>query len=164
MKALESALLANGVTKKNMQTSGLNIYQNTNNAGKVTGFTAEDDLNVTMHQLKRSGAAIDAAAHAVGNGIQLSGITFSISNHSSLLAAARARAIENAHTAAAQLAKGGGTTVGSIVRVVDQENTGGSGIVYPFRQLAASAKNAVPIQPGSQSISVQVEVVYSLAS
>jgi len=163
--ALEASLLKNGVTKKNLQTSDLNIYDNTNSNGAITGFTASDDLNVTMHNLKKAGTAIDAAAHAAGNGVQLSGVTFSISNQSKYLARARARAIQNARTEAGQIAKGGGTTVVSIVKVIDQENTGSTGIVYPLAQFAASATaNRVPIQAGSQSISVQVEVVYSLAS
>ncbi|MGA7836077.1 MAG: SIMPL domain-containing protein [Acidimicrobiales bacterium] len=162
--ALEASLLRNGVTKKDLQTSDLNIYSNTNSSGVITGFTASDELNVTTHQLKKAGAAIDAAAHAAGNGIQLSGVTFSISNQSKFLARARARAIENARTEASQIAKGGGTTVGSIVRVTDEENTGSTGVVYPIAQFAASAANHVPIEAGSQSISVQVEVVYSLAS
>lgn len=163
-KALESALLRHGLTKKDLQTSGLNIYENTGPNGNVTGFTAEDDLTVTSHDIKQSGAAIDAAAHAVGNGIQLSGVTFSISNQSSLLAAARSRAVENAHTAAAQIAKGGGTSVGSIVSVVDEENTGSTGIVYPYPTFAAAANKNVPIEAGTQAVSVQVKVVYALAS
>ncbi|HEY5121141.1 MAG TPA: SIMPL domain-containing protein, partial [Acidimicrobiales bacterium] len=88
---LEKALLGNGVTKKDMQTSGLNIYQNTNNSGQVTGFSVVDTLSVTTHKLKMAGAAIDAAAHAAGNGIQLYGVSFSISNESTLLASARAK-------------------------------------------------------------------------
>ncbi len=163
--ALEATLLKNGITKKNLQTSGLNIYDNTNSAGTIINFTAEDDLNVTSHDIAKVGSAIDAAAKAVGNGIQLSGITFSISNQSKYLAAARARAIRNAHTEATQIAKGGGTTVVSIVKVIDQENTGSTGIVYPFSEFAsAAATNKVPVQAGSQSINVHVEVVYSLAS
>jgi uncharacterized protein YggE len=162
--ALEASLLKNGVTKKNLQTSDLNIYANTNNNGAITGFTASDDLNVTTHQLSKAGAAIDAGAQAAGNGVQLSGVTFSISNQSKYLASARARAIQNAHTEASQIAKGGGTTVGSIVKVTDQENTGSTGIVHPFAQFASGAAKSVPVQAGSQSISVQVEVVYSLSS
>jgi uncharacterized protein YggE len=163
--ALEATLLKDGITKKNLQTSGLNIYDNTNATGTIINFTAQDNLNVTSHDIATVGTAIDAAAKSVGNGIQLSGITFSISNQSKYLAAARARAIRNAHTEASQIAKGGGTTVGSIVKVVDQENTGSSGIVLPFGEFAsAAATNKVPVQAGSQSISVQVEVVYSLAS
>ncbi len=162
--ALEASLLKNGVTKKNLQTSDLSIYANTNSSGAITGFTASDDLNVTTHQLSKAGAAIDAAAHAAGNGVQLSGVTFSISNQSKYLARARARAIQNARTEASQIAKGGGTTLGSIVKVVDEENTGSTGIVYPFTQFASAAAKSVPVQAGSQSISVQVKVVYSLAS
>jgi uncharacterized protein YggE len=51
------------------------------------------------------------------------------------------------------------------VRVTDQENTGSSGVVYPFSAFATrGAATRVPVQAGSQSINVQVEVVYSLAS
>jgi len=42
----------------------------------VTGFTVQDTLNVTMHKVRRAGAAIDAAAKAVGNGVQLNGVSF----------------------------------------------------------------------------------------
>jgi uncharacterized protein YggE len=163
--ALEATLLKNGITKKNLQTSGLNIYDNTNAMGTIISFTAQDNLNVTSHDIAKVGDAIDAGAKAVGNGVQLSGITFSISNQSKYLAAARARAIRNAHTEASQIAKGGGTTVVSIVKVVDQENTGSTGIVLPFSEFAsAPTANKVPVQAGSQSINVQVEVVYSLAN
>jgi uncharacterized protein YggE len=162
--ALEASLLKNGVTKKNLQTSDLNIYANTNANGVITGFTASDNLNVTTHELSKAGAAIDAAAQAAGNGVQLSGVTFSISNQSKYLASARARAIQNAHTEASQIAKGGGTTVGSIVTVTDEENTGSTGVILPFTEFAGAAAKSVPVQAGSQSISVQVKVIYSLAS
>ena len=107
VRALEAALLKNGVTKKEMQTSGLNIYDNTNNQGVVTGFTVQDTLNVTMHKVLRAGTAIDAAARAAGNGVQLDGVSFTITNDSSLLRAARIRAMDNAHLAAGQLATAG---------------------------------------------------------
>ncbi len=163
VSALRAALLAHGVTEKNLQTSGLNIYQNTNNQNQITGFTVQNDLNVTTHRLKEAGAALDAAARAVGNDVQLSGVTFSISNQSSLLASARARAIENAHTAAAQIARGARATVGSPVSIVDQENVPTNGFVYPFAASGFTAlARSVPLQTGTQSVSVQVKVVYAL--
>jgi len=164
MDSLESSLLASGILKKNLQTSGLNIYDNTNSSGNIISFTADDNLTVTTHDISHAGRAIDAAAHAVGNGIQLSGVTFSISNQSKLLAAARARAMQNAHIEAAQVAKGGGTTLGAIVKVTDEENTGSTGIIVPFANFAAAAARNVPIQAGTQSVNVQVEVVYALGS
>ena len=163
VRALEAALLKNGVTKKEMQTSGLNIYDNTNNQGVVTGFTVQDTLNVTMHKVLRAGTAIDAAARAAGNGVQLDGVSFTITNDSSLLRAARIRAMDNAHLAAGQLATAGNTHVTGVVKITDNENQS-SGIYYPSFAAGASLKSSVPIQTGSQPVNVQVTVVYSLTS
>lgn len=161
--ALEAALLKNGVTKKEMQTSGLDVSANTNNMGVVTGFTVDDDLNITMHDLKRAGAAIEAAAQAGGNGVELNSIDFSISNDSTLLAKARAEAMRNAHTEASNIAIAGGTSLTGIVKVVDQENQS-SVLPSPVGFAATTgALRSVPIQAGSESLSVQVSVVYSLA-
>jgi uncharacterized protein len=163
VRALEAALLKNGVTKKEMQTSGLNIYENTNNQGIVTGFTVQDTLNVTMHKVHRAGTAIDAAARAVGNGIQLNGVSFTITNDSSLLRAARIRAMDQARLAAGQLAKAGDAQVTGIVKITDNENQN-SGVYYPQFDAAKALSSSVPIQTGSQPVNVQVTVIYSLSS
>jgi uncharacterized protein len=162
MAALVAALERNGVAKKDMQTSGLNVYENTDSNGTLTGFSVENDLNVTMHDVRRAGSAIDAAARAAGNGITLYGVSFSISNQSRLLASARARAMRNARTQATQVAAGGNASLGSVVKVTDQENT--SSPAYPFPSAQGTAFSAVktPIESGTQSITVQVTVVYAL--
>jgi hypothetical protein len=160
---LETAMEQHGVTAKEMQTSGLDIYQNTDAAGNATGFTVDDNVTVTMHSMRSVGGALDAATNAAGNGIQLSGITFSISNDSNLLASARARAIRNAHAAAAQITKGAGTGVGGVVRITDQENAATTSIIVPALAAESNASN-VPVEAGSQPVSVQVTVVYSLGS
>jgi uncharacterized protein YggE len=159
--SLEKALTGHGVTLRNMQTSGLNLYANYDNNGNVTGFTAEDDLSVTLHQIAKAGDAIDAAANAAGNGAQLNGLTFSISNQSKLLESARTAAMHNAYVEASQIARAGKTTLGSIVRVTDQENAATGQVIYPT---AAGTRSfsSVPIQAGSQAINVQVTVVYAL--
>jgi uncharacterized protein len=161
MTALESTLLRHGVLRRGMKTSGLNIYENTQN-GVVTGFTVSNTLNVSVHGVKRAGRVLDAAVRVVGNGVQLYGVSFSIANNSSLLAGARAKAMQSARTTAGQLAAGGGAHLGAIVRVT-QANAGG-GPVYPFGFGATASQNleAVPLQAGRQSVNVQVTVVYAL--
>lgn len=156
--ALESTLASHGVARSGMQTSDLSISANTSH-GVVTGFTVDDDLDVTMHDVAAAGPAIEAAAQSVGNGIQLYGISFSIANDSHLLAVARAEAMANARTEAAQLARGAGTTLGPIRKVTDDENA--SPVVYGQ---AAAFSAAVPIEQGSQPVSVEVTVVYALGS
>lgn len=161
VSSLENSLLVHGVTRKDMQTSGLDIYENTNDQGAVTGFTVVDDLSVTMHQISKAGAAIDAAVHAVGNGVQLDGVSFSISNESKLLAAARAKAMQNARTEASQVASGGNARLGAIEKITDQENSSPNIRPYPNFQ-ALGLDKSVPLKAGSQSIDVQVSVVYAL--
>jgi uncharacterized protein len=163
--ALEKALEKHGVTKKEMQTSGLNLSENTNNNGQVIGFTVSDTLTVTMHNIAKAGGAIQAAATAGGNGVELDGITFSISNDSKLLAQARAKAMRNARTEANDIAVAGGTRLTGIATVVDQENQSTPPpITFGLNFASAAKAAAVPVQAGSESISVQLSVVYSLAS
>lgn len=162
ISTLETTLEREGVKPSEMQTSSLDLYDDTNSSGDVTGFTVDDDLNVNRTNVARAGGAIDSAAQAVGDGIQLQGISFSISNQSALLARARAVAMANARTEAEQVAAGAGLSLGPIVRVTDEEN-GGSPIV-PAGELAASLPTAVSLQGGRQPVTVQVRVVYELRS
>jgi len=162
VSTLEHSLEQSGVATKDIQTSWLDLYTNTNNNGDVTGFSADDELNVTMHNLSYLGQALDAAVHATGNGVTLGGISFSISNQSALLAAARAQAMLSARTEADQLAAGAGLTLGSIVKVTDQENA--NQYLTFGDALAPAAAGRVPVQAGQQQISVQVTVVYQLKS
>lgn len=161
LAALVSTLEHHGVAKRDLQTSDLNIYPNTNNRGEITGFSVDDTLSVTSHDLTTAGALIDAGVLAVGNEIQFNGVTLSVSNRSGDLARARREAMTNARTRADQLARDGGASLGSIVRVKEHENVS-TPVVYPlaFKSSAAS----LPIESGRQPISVTVRVVYALSS
>jgi uncharacterized protein YggE len=129
----------------------------------VTGYTAEDDLSVTLHEISKAGAALDAATNAAGNGVQLSNLSYSISNQDSLYQKARTAAMKSAYAEASDIAKAAGETVGSIVRVSDQENSSGSTVPTPvFNTAVGKAASAVPVQAGSQTVTDQVSVVYAL--
>ena len=168
VQRLENALVRRGIKQKDLQTSDLNIYENTNNQGQLTGFTVDDTLNVTMHgvdkpgNLAKAGGAIESAARAAGNGIQFNGITFSITNQSSLLAAARIKAMNDALTEARQDASAGGTSVGGVVKISDQVNQQVQPFTYGFAAANTSLHAGVPLEAGTQPVSVQVTVVYSL--
>lgn len=160
MSTLEAALLAHGLTKAGLQTSNLEIYDNTNTQGQITGFTVNDTLTATTHKLADAGAALDAAANVVGNDIQLNGVSFSISNKSRYLERARRSAVLDAHSAATQIATASNTSVGAPVTIVDEESSS-SPIIYSPTSFASAAGH-VPVEQGTVSISVQVKVVYAL--
>jgi len=162
MTALEHMLRDAGVPIDDLQTTNLAIYQETNAAGVVTGWAVDDTLDVTVHDIAHAGQIIDAAAKVTGNDITFGGVTFSISNDSSLLAAARREAMQSAMTEASQLASGANQSVTGIEKVTASETTSVSP-PFPFFGLAARAASAVPLAAGRQPVSVQVTVVYTLS-
>jgi uncharacterized protein YggE len=160
MTALQHAF--RGVPQRQLQTSGLNLNANYNQYGTITGYSAQEQLTVVMHDIALAGQAIDDAATAAGNSTQINGISFSISNSSGLLAQARAQAMQAAHTEAAQLAAGAGVTLGQLKSVTDQEQATEPPEPFYGAALPASDKAAVPLEAGQQALTVQVTVVYDL--
>ena len=159
--ALESSLIKNGITRKEMQTTDLNISTNTNPSGVVTGFTVSDVLSVTTHQLASAGRTLDAAVRVAGNGAQLYGVTFSLSHQSRVLAAARADAMKNARAAAGAYASAGGASIGRILKISEQDTT--TPLPYAVYGTSLSvAKASVPLQSGTASVNALVTVVYAL--
>jgi uncharacterized protein YggE len=160
MARLQRVFLGAGVKPSDLQTSDLSISPNYGPNGNITGYGTTDSLSVTFRQIAKAGQVIDAAANAVGNDIQLSSVSFSISNSSSLLQRARASAMHAARIQASDLASASGQSLGPVVRVTDDESSTPPSTALPS---FAAAKAAVPIQAGSEQVSVQVEVVYALS-
>lgn len=168
---LEALFRRDSVATDDMQTTNVSIYEQTDDHGNFIGFAVDDDLQVTVvdvtkHNIHRAGAIIDAGVSVAGAGIQFNGISFSIANESTLLLSARERAMASALTVAKQLVSGTGETVGSIVKVTDDEGSQ-SGPFYSEQFGIAepdiyAASQSVPIESGRQPVSVQVTVVYSL--
>lgn len=162
IQALITSLLKDGIKRADIQTSGLNLYQNYTPNGSPSGFAVDNTLNVTSHDLTTAGATIDRAVHAAGNGVTLSGVTLSISDERALLALARARAVTHARAAADQLAKAAGTHVTGVKSLNDQENPI-TPISFGAMKSAAGAPS-VPIEAGTQSVNVQVNVVFTMSN
>jgi len=165
IQALINSLLKDGIKRADIQTSGLNLSQNYSPNGSPSGFAVDNTLNVTSHDLTTTGATIDRAVHAAGNGVTLNGVTLSISDEKALLALARTRAVTHARTAADQLAMAAGTHVTGVRSLSDQENPI-TPIFYGAMKATASANGApsVPIEAGTQSVSVQVNVVFTMSN
>jgi uncharacterized protein YggE len=162
MNTLESVFLAY-TSKSQLQTSNLDLNPNYDSSGSISGYSADEELTVTMNRIALAGQLIDSASHAVGDSGHIDGITFSISNTSSLMADARAQAMQNAHLEASQIAAGAGVSLGPIKSVTDQEQPPQTYVYPDFGAAnAPSASASVPLQAGKQSLSVQVQVVYQL--
>ena len=155
-------LAAEGVAKTDIATRSISIMPRYDDKGqKVTGYEASNDVVVVLHDLSRAGAVIDAAASAVGDDIRMGSLTFGIEDPTSALADARRGAVEKATAQAQQLAAAAGVALGAIRRISEGTGGGPPPIRPMMRMMAAEA--SVPVEPGSQKLSVSVEIEWEIA-
>ena len=165
-QAVVDTLTGAGVAKADIQTSGLNVYPNYSGGGTRNGYSAGASVTATLHDISKAGEVIDAATAAVGDGITLGGVWFSIDDTSTLYAQAREMAVAEARTHAEQLAKAANVSVGSVVSMNE------SAQYLPMARdampaasgVATTVPAALPVEPGRQDLQLTVQVVFELAS
>jgi uncharacterized protein len=129
-------------------------------SGRITGYEVSNQVTATLHDIAAAGAVIDQAAAAAGDAIRVQTIRFSIADESAARAEARADAVRRALTQAQQLADAAGVGLGPVRSIIEAP---GEQPPLPYRAEADLAQQSVPIQPGTQELSVTVEVVHDIA-
>lgn len=158
--AVIGVLQGAGVAPADIRTSRLTVSPTTApETGRITGYEVSNQVTATLHDIAAAGTLIDQAAAAAGDAIRVRSIEFSVADESAARAEARADAVRRALTQARQLADAAGVGLGP-VRSIDE--VAGQPPV-PYRADAEVAQRAVPLQPGSQELSVTVEVVHDIA-
>ncbi|MBW0136059.1 SIMPL domain-containing protein [Pseudonocardia abyssalis] len=155
--ALIEVLRGSGVAEEDLRTSGLSIYPNYSPDGTVTGYEVSNEVTATLRDLGGAGALIDAAAQAAGDAVRVQEISFSIDDDSEQRAAARADAVRRAEAQVEQMAEAAGVSPGGLLSITEIP-TGNAPQPYAADALARQ-EAAVPLLPGSQDVSVVVEVV-----
>jgi uncharacterized protein YggE len=162
--ALLDVLAGAGVPKEDIQTSNVSLYPTyASNGQRITGYSAENSVTVTVRDVTKAGLVIDAASGAVGDELTLGGISFSIDDPEPLRVDARADAVEQARAQAAQLAELSGGEVGEVLAITDGSVQMPEPLVY--RTAADAAQEgaaAAPIEPGSQEVTASVTVTFEL--
>ncbi|MDX1663579.1 MAG: SIMPL domain-containing protein [Candidatus Promineifilaceae bacterium] len=127
---------------------------------EITGYEARNVVSVTVEDMDRIGAVLDAATGAGANVVE--GISFEIGDRAELLATARRQAMRDAMDKAETLADVVEAEIGAVL-VIREQGTGGPPVAFAEEDaLARSA--AFPVQPGQQAIEVSVEVTWELES
>lgn len=162
--ALIDTLKGKGVPSEDIQTSGLSVnptYES--GSGRINGYQVTNRVTATLHDLATAGTLIDAAAAAAGDAIRVEQTTFSISDDSELRAEARARAVRQAQDQAEQIAQAAGVDLGKVRSIVEVPPTSTEDQLMrspmAFDQAAA---NSVPIEAGSQQLTVNVQLTYDI--
>ncbi len=163
MDGVFKAVKASGVADKDMQTANLSLnpvydYSDTGRA-TLRGYSASNQLAITVRDLNRLGASLDAIVKAGGNTIN--GISFGIEEDREARDAARIEAIKDAARKADLYAAAVGYKVKRIVTV--QENEYDYQPPMPMvSRMMESADDSTPIASGEVTIQSSVSVTFEL--
>ena len=119
-------------------------------------------MTAKVHDVPNAGRIVDAAAAQAGDDIRVQGVRLSIEDTSRLVARAREGAVVRARAQARQLARAAGVRLGPLQRITEQRSAPELPM-YQARLAASEVDLASPIEPGSQTLTVDVTVVYTIA-
>lgn len=163
MEDVISALEEAGVAAENIQTQAVQLrprYDEEAREAKeeqaVVGYVASNIVEVRVEELDALGELIDEAVQAGGNRVE--GIRFEVSDAAQLLEQARETAWEDAQAKAEQLANLADAELGEVLTINETSRR-----PRPVEEEVLEAGGqAVPIEPGSQEIQVDLQVTWLL--
>jgi uncharacterized protein YggE len=159
------ALRDGGVAAKDVRTAGLSVSPNyTYEGGRshISGYAASENLSATLRDLNKAGRVVSRAVAAGGDAARVDGLQLDLEGDSDLIVQARQRAFDEAKAKAEAYAHAAGRDLGAVSSVSEQERSSGPEAM-PYAAAADRAASAVPVEPGSQTVSVSVKVVWSFA-
>jgi uncharacterized protein YggE len=165
MNAVKEALLQKGVAEQDIQMTSFNVWPEERYdpaTGSPTGeriYHVDSTFSITVRDVSQAGAVIEAALAAGANNVY--GLSYGIDDTTALEEEARTQALADAKARAEQLAKGLGVTLGE--PIMASESYGGGAV--PMYEMAAGlggGGGAPPVSPGQLTVSVSVNVTYSI--
>lgn len=156
MARLLASLRRQGVQPADISTTELSLYRGYNEP-----YQASQSVDVTIHHIANAGTVIAAAMNAVGNDATVSGVTYSIHDASSEIAAARKAAMANSRVEALQLAQLSGHSIGAVLSVSDELVSSGS--TGGCSEGCGGAGGSVPLSPGVDQVTVTIYVTYAMS-
>jgi uncharacterized protein YggE len=157
--ALAEAARDHGVGSADLRTTGTGVHPRHDREGTtVVGYTAYQQLSVTVRDPGLVGSLVEAFAGVAGNALTIDSISLDVSDPEPLLAAAREAAFEDARARAQQYADLSGRSLGKVVRVTDVETPGAQ---PRFARMAAGTADS-SVELGENTVTAAVAVRWEM--
>jgi uncharacterized protein YggE len=160
--AVTSALTSAGISSDDLTTTDYSIrpeYDYSGNQQKLTGYRVSNMIRARLRDIETTGAVLDSVSGAGGDETLVNGLTFGVADESALQVDARETAWKDALAKATQLAELSGQTLGKATSITESVRPPAS----PVRMLAADmAERSTPIQPGSTTVTITLEIEFAL--
>lgn len=161
--AVRKALDEADVPEKDYATPGLYVnpeYNYTQRGQELIGYRATQTFDIAFRDIENAGGIIDAIIASSGDGVSINGTSLEVSDTGEAAEAARKDAVAKAKAKAESYAELLGVEIGEVLYV--QETSAPSGVVFDGRVAAGPKEAGTEIDPGTQNITVAVEIRWSL--
>lgn len=163
--AMIDVFAGHDIDRSDITTTNYSIwpeYEWRDNTQRLTGYRVNNTVRVKIRDVEATGDVLDAAVAAGGDVVTVSGLNFSIDDDSDLITQARDAAWHDALAKAEQLAVLSGQSLGRAVSI-DETVTGYQPpIIYGALARDESGAAKTPIEPGSSSVTISLEVQFAL--
>jgi uncharacterized protein YggE len=162
-RAVIDALVSEAkIDRKDISTSTVNLQSQTSPDGAtIIGYRASNSLTVKIRQLETASKTLALIVDKGGNATRISSVDFSIDDDSQLVKDARARAFEDAKSRAQQYADLSGLRLGNVISITESGGSAPPPAPYGAPE-PKSVAAPVPLEPGQQTVSFAVTVIWEL--
>jgi hypothetical protein len=161
--AVIQRLVAQGVPADRIKSAGFGLYPQTtydqqSRTERLTGYRVSNRLTVTVTDLSRVGAVVDAAIAAGATNVF--DVSFTAQDVSSVKAEALRRAVADARAKAEAIAAALGVKLGRVLSAADDTTSAGPPVL--MRLKSAEAASPTPFLPGGVKVHARVAVQFAL--
>jgi uncharacterized protein len=161
-QAVIDALVGSGIDKADISTTNVTLQPQFGGGDtpSIIAYQANNSINVKIRRLDSASATLGLIGTTGGDATRINSVSYSIEDDSQLVKDARTRAFDDAKDRAEQYALLAGLTLGEVISIA--ESAGTTPPIPPPTPMPRAAMEAVPLEPGQQSVAFSVTVIWEL--
>jgi uncharacterized protein len=162
MQAVIDALVGSGIDKNDIATSNVTLQPQYGGGDNPTiiAYQAGNSIDVKIRNLNNASQTLGLIGTTGGDATRINSVSYAIDDDSQLVRDARTRAFDDAKDRAEQYAQLAGLTLGDVISI--SESAGATPPTPTPTPMPRAAMEAVPLQPGQQTVTFSVTAVWEL--
>jgi len=160
--AVRKALLANGISTKDIKNQSLTVYPEynyTQDKGSVLiGYRGSQSFEIVVRNAPNAGTVVDAIVAEGSDNLQLNGVTPFVIDSTKARASAQSVAVKNAKSKAASYAKLLGVKLGKVNYLIENSSPTYSGPLMAMDK----ASGSTVVDLGQQEVTISITVSWNI--